>query len=157
MNRNQQPRCWRLKARNRQKKRQLPNNKQKHNVFIDGIHSIHIKSPFRSFDSIRYSIIVILILSMTEHFTEADSLITFYTKDFGKVVAKAKGAKRIVSKLSAHLEPLNFVLVRLIEGRGFQIADALTINNQSLLRRTPTDLKKIKCFLRPMRFENPGK
>ena len=83
---------------------------------------------------------------MTEHFTEADSLITFYTKDFGKVGAKAKGAKRIVSKLSAHLEPLNFVLVRLIEGRGFQIADALTINNQSILRRTPTDLKKIKCF-----------
>ncbi len=90
---------------------------------------------------------------MIEHFTEAlvinkgdsgeaDNLITLYTRDFGKVMARAKGAKRIISKLSAHLEPLNFVSVRLIEGKGFQIADALTIDRQPLLRNTPEDLLK---------------
>lgn len=90
---------------------------------------------------------------MTEHFTEAlvinkrdggeaDSLITLYTKDLGKVIARAKGAKRIVSKLNAHLEPLNFISVRLIEGRGFQIADALIVDRRPLLKNTPEDLLK---------------
>jgi len=95
---------------------------------------------------------------MIEHFTEAlvinkrnsgetDNLITLYTADLGKVMAKAKGAKRIVSKLSAHLEPLNFISVRLIEGRGFQIADALTVDSQSILRRAPADLSKSLKFI----------
>ncbi len=90
---------------------------------------------------------------MIEYFTEAfvinkkasgelDGLVVLYTKNFGRVTAKAKSIRKITSKLNGHLEPLNFVECRLIEknampaGRhGFQIIDALTLNNNSHLRK----------------------
>ncbi|MDD5043576.1 MAG: DNA repair protein RecO [Patescibacteria group bacterium] len=37
---------------------------------------------------------------------ENDALYSFYSEDFGKIKAVAKGAKRISSKLAPHLEPL---------------------------------------------------
>ncbi len=73
---------------------------------------------------------------MTEYFTEAivldkkelgdfDSLIYLYTKDLGLVKAKAKSIRKITSKLAGHLEPMNFVRVKLIEKNGFRVVDAL--------------------------------
>ncbi len=68
---------------------------------------------------------------------EADSRIFLYTKDFGKVIAKATGIRKIVSKLASHLEPLDYLNVRLVskadnisEGRGLQITDALLIESK---------------------------
>ena len=69
---------------------------------------------------------------MKEYFTEAfildiqekgefDSLITLYTRDFGKIMAKAKSIKKIVSKSAGHLQPLNFANVRLIEKTVFRL------------------------------------
>ncbi len=108
--------------------------------------------------------------SMLEHYTEAfvfdnkinkelDAVITLYTRDFGKVVAKAKSARKITSKLNSHLQPLNFANVRLIEknsspaGRqGFQLVDALTIDNSY----KPKNLAKflnIARFIDEMTFE----
>jgi recombinational DNA repair protein (RecF pathway) len=54
-----------------------------------------------------------------------DSRVSLFTHKFGKLNAKAKSARKIVSKLSAHLEPGNLISVRLIEKNGFQITDAL--------------------------------
>lgn len=76
---------------------------------------------------------------MTEHYIEAivldneivgelDGLITLYTKELGKVVAKAKSARKITSKLNGHFQPLNFINCRLIEKRGIQAVDALTFD-----------------------------
>lgn len=73
---------------------------------------------------------------MQEYFSDAivldrlangdlDSRIVLFTKKFGKLVARAKSARKITSKLSAHLEPGNLIQVRLIEKNGLQIADAL--------------------------------
>ncbi len=73
---------------------------------------------------------------MMEYFTEAivldkkesgdfDNLIFLYTRDLGKVTAMAKSVRKITSKLAGHLEPLNFVRVRLVEKNGFRIVDAL--------------------------------
>ncbi|MEK7657802.1 MAG: DNA repair protein RecO [Patescibacteria group bacterium] len=97
---------------------------------------------------------------MTEYFTEAlvldkmenkeaDGTVVFYSFNLGKVSAKARSLKKITSKLSAHLEPLNFVNVRLIEKNGFQVADALTVNRQPELRNDPDVLAK---FLRIIQF-----
>jgi DNA repair protein RecO (recombination protein O) len=51
-------------------------------------------------------------------FGEADLLVTFFTKDRGKVRAVARGARRSNSKLVGHLEPLTQVSLSLAQGRG---------------------------------------
>lgn len=57
---------------------------------------------------------------------EADLQVVLYTKELGRVTAKVVSARKITSKLAAHLEPLNFISVRLIQKGRFQIVDALT-------------------------------
>ncbi|MEK9154457.1 MAG: DNA repair protein RecO [Patescibacteria group bacterium] len=96
---------------------------------------------------------------MTEYFTEAlvidksdladyDATLVLYTKDLGRITAKAKSLRKPISKLSAHLEPLNFSSVRLIEKNGFQIVDALTIDRQNNLRSSPELLIRFLSILR---------
>ena len=51
-------------------------------------------------------------------FGEADLLVTFFTKERGKVRAVARGARRSSSKLVGHLEPLTQVSLSLAQGRG---------------------------------------
>ncbi|MDP3901448.1 MAG: recombination protein O N-terminal domain-containing protein [bacterium] len=84
---------------------------------------------------------------MIEHYTEAivldkegigetDSRIFLYTETMGKIVAKAKSARKITSKLSAHLEPLTWSAIRLIKNKDWQITDALRqhrLNNKQFL------------------------
>lgn len=80
---------------------------------------------------------------MQEYFSEAlvlnkepsgdmDSRLYVFTKRFGKIIAKAKSARKITSKLSAHLEPGNVVKLRFIEKRGPQVVDALKIAKLSI-------------------------
>jgi len=56
---------------------------------------------------------------------EADSLVTLYTKELGKITARAISVRKITSKLASHLEPLNFVNARLVHKNRFQVVDAL--------------------------------
>ncbi|HUZ93073.1 MAG TPA: recombination protein O N-terminal domain-containing protein [Candidatus Paceibacterota bacterium] len=58
---------------------------------------------------------------------DVDSRCSLFTKKFGKLVAKAKSARKITSKLSSHLEPGNVAQVRVIEKGGLVVADALKI------------------------------
>lgn len=48
---------------------------------------------------------------------EADVLYALYTRDFGKVVARAAGIRKNGAKLRGHLELLSLSAVRLINGR----------------------------------------
>lgn len=103
---------------------------------------------------------------MTEYFTEAivldrkesgeaDGLLILYTQDLGKITAKAKSLRKITSKLSGHLQPLNLVKVRLIEKNGFQAVDALSINGRGFKKETAIFAKflRILDFIREMTFE----
>ncbi|MEK9186492.1 MAG: recombination protein O N-terminal domain-containing protein, partial [Patescibacteria group bacterium] len=56
---------------------------------------------------------------------EQDARVHFFTKELGKVSAKAVSVRKIISKLNSHLEPLNLVQIRLINKNKFQVADAL--------------------------------
>lgn len=78
-----------------------------------------------------------------EYFTEAvvldkepigelDLRVSLYTQLMGKISVKAKSARKITSKLSQHLEPLNIVKMRIIEKNGFQVADALKVERLPL-------------------------
>lgn len=74
-----------------------------------------------------------------ENLGEMDSRIYLFTPDFGKIAAKAKSSRKIISKLSAHIEPLNLISCRLIFKKDFQIVDALRMG-----RLTPNFLKVLK-------------
>ena len=56
---------------------------------------------------------------------EADSQIYLYTKELGRITARAISARKIVSKLASHLEPGNIIQVRLIQKNRFHAADAV--------------------------------
>lgn len=56
---------------------------------------------------------------------ELDERVVFFAKEFGKQSAKIKSGRKIVSKLSPHLEPGNLVRVRWIEKGNLQVVDAL--------------------------------
>lgn len=59
---------------------------------------------------------------------ELDKIIFLYTRELGKVAAKAVSARKITSKLAGHLEPLNLVKARLIQKNGgFKVVDAIAL------------------------------
>lgn len=88
-----------------------------------------------------------------ESIGECDSRIFFYTEELGKIIAKATSARKIVSRLAAHLEPLNYITARLVSRqngaaadiRRFQITDALLMDNAGRLK---TDSEKFRNTLR---------
>lgn len=63
-----------------------------------------------------------------EPVNDQDRLVDLYTKDFGRLKAKVISGRKILSKLSPHLEPLNFVSLRLIRKNSFIVADAITVD-----------------------------
>lgn len=84
-----------------------------------------------------------------ENTGELDKLVYLYTEDFGHVRAKAKSVRRITSKLAGHLQPLNFIKVRLVEKNGLQVVDALTSDRAP---KIPNNLALLK-FIKEMTFE----
>ncbi len=84
-----------------------------------------------------------------EDSAEFDKFVILYTKELGKVSAKARGARKITSKLTGHLQVLDFTRVRLVEKNGFQVADALTFKK---MERSPESLAAVK-FVKEMTFE----
>src|SRR5271167_182762 len=55
----------------------------------------------------------------------ADARYSFFTERYGKIAARAKSSRKIVSKLAGHLEPGTLAAVRIIEQHGAQVVDAL--------------------------------
>src|SRR3989338_1105940 len=62
---------------------------------------------------------------------EIDARILLYTKDLGKIWVKMKSGRKMTSKLNSHLEPLNKVIVRIVEKNGFRVVDALRFGRYS--------------------------
>lgn len=72
-------------------------------------------------------------------FKESDLLVTFLSRDFGKMTAMAIGAKKIKSKLAGHLEPLREVKLMVAVGREIhKLGQAVTMNTFGVQRgQTP--------------------
>jgi DNA repair protein RecO (recombination protein O) len=76
---------------------------------------------------------------------EADSIITLYTPNLGKIRAVAKGVRRPKSKLGGHLDLLTQSALLLAQGRNLDIiTQSQTIESFLPLKR---DLKHISCAL----------
>lgn len=56
---------------------------------------------------------------------DLDCRSSLLTKNFGKITAKVKSAKKITSKLRGHLEPGNLVISRFVFKNNFQLVDVL--------------------------------
>jgi len=74
---------------------------------------------------------------------DVDSRIVLYTELLGKVTARATAARKIVSKLGSHLEPLRFGQIRLVEKNGMRIADALT---EAVFQKSTNDLERLELL-----------
>lgn len=61
------------------------------------------------------------IVLKTKPFSEADKLLTIYTRKIGKIHALAKGARRMKSRLGGRLDMLNLCSLYLARGRSFYI------------------------------------
>mgnify|MGYP001560673030 CR=1 FL=1 len=66
-----------------------------------------------------------LVLSLTPT-GEQDGRVALFSEHLGRVSAKATSIRKISSKLAGHVQPLNFVTVRLVETGGLQVADAIS-------------------------------
>jgi recombinational DNA repair protein (RecF pathway) len=76
---------------------------------------------------------------------EYNSRVFLYTEKLGGVVARATSLRKITSKMAAHLEPLTFSRVRLIqrsEDSGFQLGDALSYDEARAWRSSPEALRE---------------
>lgn len=61
-----------------------------------------------------------------EYIGDAHARVHLLTKSMGRITAKATSARKITSKLNAHLEPLNISTVRLVQKNHLpQVIDAL--------------------------------
>ncbi len=72
------------------------------------------------------------IILKKEPLGDFNATYTFFTKDVGKVTARATSVRKITSRLSAHLEPGLLSQIRLVAKKGtlgnrshFQVVDAL--------------------------------
>lgn len=65
-----------------------------------------------------------------EHKNEKDILYILYTKELGKIMAVAKSARRITSKVAGHLTLGRIAGVRVIDKGSFQLLDALSDSGQ---------------------------
>src|SRR5579859_8022976 len=57
---------------------------------------------------------------------EADRILTVLTRSFGKMSIKAIGVRKITSKRSSHIEPLNHVILSLYKGKAMPVLTEIT-------------------------------
>lgn len=77
-----------------------------------------------------------VVLGLRSH-KENDRVADLYTKDFGRLESNVVGGRRILSKLSPHLNLFNVITVRLAEKNRIILTDALTDESFRKNRQNP--------------------
>jgi len=65
---------------------------------------------------------------------EADSIVSLFTKDLGRIDARVVGGRKPLSKFSPHCNPINLVLARVVKKNSYTITDILTENRFEKIR-----------------------
>ena len=81
------------------------------------------------------------IIIKRTNFSEADRILTVFTKHYGKIKVLAKGIRRINSRRGGNLEIFNLVTIILSEGKNFDIVTEVEVKKSFPNLRK--DLKKI--------------
>lgn len=81
------------------------------------------------------------IIVRRRNFSEADRILTVFTRNRGLMSIKAKGVRRINSRRSSHVELLNFSILSVYEGKSMPIlTEAQSMNTFQEIKR---DLSKV--------------
>jgi len=81
------------------------------------------------------------IVIKRSNYSEADRIVTIFTKKNGKIKVKATGVRRIASRRSPHIELLNYCIFNLYQGRNmFTLTEVDSRESFPLLKK---DLKRI--------------
>lgn len=83
---------------------------------------------------------------------ENDKLLFLYTEELGKIKAIAKGARKITSKFTGHLETLNICTFSVYFGpRNTILTEIITLK---IFKKIREDLKKLNCGLQIAEITN---
>ncbi len=66
------------------------------------------------------------IVIKRQNIGEADRILTVFAKNYGKMIVKAIGVRKISSKRSSHIEPLNQTIMAIYKGKGMPILTEIT-------------------------------
>ncbi len=81
------------------------------------------------------------IVIRKNNLNDLDRLLTIYTKDYGKILVKAKSVRKNQAKLKGHLELFLLTHLMIAPGKGFDIiTGAETLENFSWLRKDLSSL-----------------
>ena len=81
------------------------------------------------------------IVIKRKNYSEADRIVTIFSKTHGKIIIKASGVRKIASRRSPHIELLNYCVFSLHQGKMMPIlTEVESLQNFSLLKN---DLKRI--------------
>jgi DNA repair protein RecO (recombination protein O) len=61
------------------------------------------------------------IVIKRSNYSEADRIVTIFTKQNGKIKVKATGVRKIASRRSPHIELLNYCIFSLYQGKGMPV------------------------------------
>jgi DNA repair protein RecO (recombination protein O) len=81
------------------------------------------------------------IVIKRSNYSEADRIVTIFTKQNGKIKVKANGVRRIASKRSPHIEPLNYCIFGLYQGKGMPVLTE--VESKECFPLLKKDLKRI--------------
>lgn len=74
------------------------------------------------------------IVLATRDEREADRVITFYTRDFGKIKTLARGIRLMKSKLRGHIVPGALLRIAFVEGKeSYHLVDAEILSDKKML------------------------
>jgi DNA repair protein RecO (recombination protein O) len=87
---------------------------------------------------------------------EYDARVHFFTKELGRISARARSLFKSQSKLAGHLQPLSLVTIRLVIKNGIQVVDAMMKMNFAFKQepRKIKDLIAVARLIREMTQEN---
>lgn len=74
-------------------------------------------------------------------YRESDTLVTAYTRKFGKQILIARGTKKLRSKLAGHLEPISRTDIMIVRGKNFDYIGAAL--GQDAYAELKSDLNKL--------------
>ncbi len=86
---------------------------------------------------------------------EHDKVFDLYTESFGRIRVRAPGGRKIVSKLSPHLDVMNLATVKVVEKNALTLTDAILENNFQSLKSNPVSFGKALRALRALSFLSP--
>lgn len=88
---------------------------------------------------------------------ETDRIVNLFTKELGRIDARAIGARKTLSKFSPHLIPGNLVRVRLVKKNTFTLTDVVAISRSVYLTEKvePEQLSSLFLLRALVPVENP--